>query len=120
MERVRFIEHNGVAVLLADYSGGITEAEGLTAIAEVKRIASLQLPHTLLLLTDVSGAPFNTRLVEALKELAAYNAPYVRRAAVVGVAGLQKIIYSAVQRVSKRQIPAFATRQEALDWLVRE
>ena len=39
---------------------------------------------------------------------------------VVGVSGLQKIIYQAVQRVAKRDIVLFTTRQDALDWLVRD
>ena len=117
MERVRFIEHNGQQVLLADYSGPATEEEGLAAIARCMRIAALQPPKSLLLVTDVTGAAFNSRLVQALKEQATHNGPYVRRAAVVGVSGLQKVIYQAVLRVAKRDIPAFATRQEALDWV---
>jgi hypothetical protein len=120
MARVRFIEHKGRQVLLADYSAPVSEEEGLAAIAECMRIAALQPPRSLLLVTDVTGATFNTRLVQALKEVAAHNGPYVRRAAVVGVSGLQKVIYQAVLRFSKRDIPAFATRQEALDWVVAE
>jgi hypothetical protein len=120
MERVRFIEHNGQRVLLADYSGPVSEEEGLAAIAECMRVAALQPPKSLLIVTDVTGAIFNTRVVQALKDVAAHNGPYVRRAAVVGVSGLQKVIYQAVLRVTKREIPAFATREEALDWVTGE
>src|SRR6476646_4438000 len=107
MQRVRFIEHRGMRVLLADYSGPVTEAEGLAAMAECRRIAAQQAPGSLLLLTDVTGAHFNTRLVQELKELAAHNNPYVRRSAAVGVNGLQKIIYQAVQRFARRDIMLF-------------
>ena len=120
MQRVHFIDHRGVRVLLTDYSPPITEAEGLAVMDECRRLVAQQPPQSLLLLTDVTGAYFNTRAVQGLKELAAHNSPYVRRSAVVGVSGLQKIIYQAVQRFVKRDIVLFATRPEALDWLVRD
>jgi hypothetical protein len=44
----------------------------------------------------------------------------VRRAAVVGINGLQRLIYEGVQAFSRRRIPNFETRQEALSWLVKE
>jgi hypothetical protein len=49
----------------------------------------------------------------------AENAPYVRRAAVVGISGLQRLIYEGVQAFSRRRIPLFESRQEALRWLIQ-
>src|SRR5690349_21356414 len=120
MQRIRFIEHRGVRVLLTDYSPPITEAEGLAAMDECRRLVAQQPLQSLLLLTNVTGAYFNTRAVQGLKDLAAHNSPYVRRSAVVGVSGLQKIIYQAVQRFAKRDIVLFSARQDALDWLVQD
>jgi hypothetical protein len=39
---------------------------------------------------------------------------------VVGISGLQRLIYEGVQAFSRRRIPLFETRQEALSWLVKE
>jgi hypothetical protein len=55
-----------------------------------------------------------------LKSRVAANAPYVRRAAVIGITGLQRLIYEAVQKFSQRNIPLFDSREEALAWLVKD
>jgi hypothetical protein len=48
------------------------------------------------------------------------NAPYVLRAAVIGISGLQRLIYEGVQAFSRRRIPHFESRQEALNWLAKD
>jgi len=50
----------------------------------------------------------------------AANAPHVRRAAVIGINGLQRLIYEGVQAFTRRRIPLFESRREALDWLVHD
>ena len=74
----------------------------------------------MLTLNDVSGAKFDQESVAALKSMVAANAPYVRRGAVIGISGLQSLIYEAVQAFSKRKLPQFATREQALAWLVKD
>jgi len=73
-----------------------------------------------LTLNDVTGTSFDHESVEALKSKVAANAPYVRRAAVIGISGLQRLIYEGVQAFSRRRIPHFETRQGALDWLIQD
>jgi hypothetical protein len=73
-----------------------------------------------LTLNDVTGTSFDSESVEVLKSKVIANAPYVKRAAVIGIRGLQKLIYEAIQKFSQRNIPLFDSRQEALDWLVQD
>lgn len=81
---------------------------------------SREMPNSVLTLNDVTGTGFDQESVEVLKSKVAANAPYVKRAAVVGISGLQRLIYEAVKLFTKRSIPLFSTREEALDWLVQE
>lgn len=117
MERTRFIEHQGKKVLLLDYTGIRDSAEALREIERTKEIVARQPPGSLRVLTDVTGAHYDTRIVQAMKELAAHNAPYVRASAVVGVSGLMKVVYSAIILFSKRKIQLTDTREQALEWL---
>jgi len=118
-QRVRFIEHSGKQVLFVDYSN--CNAALLRQIAlECHRVLAQQPPNSSLTLNDVSGTRFDQESVAFLKSVVRDNAPYVKKAAVVGVTGLQRLIYEAVQAFSKRSIPCFNSRQEALDWLVKE
>jgi hypothetical protein len=117
--RVRFIEHAGRRVLFLNYSH--CDVSMLKAVAEEgHRVIALEQPNSVLTLNDVTGTTFDKESVAVLQAKVAANALYVRRAAVVGISGLQRLIYEGVQAFSKRRIPHFETREEALSWLVTE
>jgi hypothetical protein len=60
------------------------------------------------------------RSVGRAKEVAVFDRPFVKRAALVGAESLPKVFYEAVKTFSRREFPRFKTREEALDWLVKE
>ncbi|HLW54000.1 MAG TPA: hypothetical protein VKW06_14275 [Candidatus Angelobacter sp.] len=117
--RVRFLEHAGERVLLIDYSH--CDINMLKEVAaEGHRVIATQLLNSVLTLSDVTGTAFDSEAVALLKTKVAANAPYVKRAAIVGISGLQALIYEGVQAFAQRRIPLFRSRQEALDWLVKD
>ena len=117
--RVKFIEHMGKRVLFINYAD--CDIAMLKAVAEeMHRVISQEPPNSVLTLNDVTGTSFDSESVAVLKSKVAANAPYVKRAAVIGITGLQALIYEGVQKFSQRNIPLFATRQEALDWLTKD
>ena len=117
--RVRFIDHAGKRVLFINYSH--CNVAMMKAVAEEgHRVIAREQPNSVLTLNDVTGTTFDKESVGVLQAKVAANAPYVKRAAVIGISGLQRLIYEGVQAFSKRRIPHFESREEALDWLVRE
>jgi hypothetical protein len=120
MERTRFIEHNGHRILLLDYSGIQQGEEAVTAIKRSKEVVATQRPGSLLVMTVVRDARYNSAVLQALKDLAAHNAPYVKASALVGMGGLHRIAYQAVILFSRRKIQTFDTEAQALDWLVQQ
>jgi hypothetical protein len=114
--RVRFVMHRGKRVLSIDYSH--CDVPQLKAVAEeMHRVIAREPLNSVLTLTDVAGIGFDQESVEVLKSKVAANAPYVRRAAVIGISGLQRLIYEAVKLFTKRSIPNFSSREEALNYL---
>ena len=117
--RVRFIEHAGRRVLFINYSH--CDVAMLKAVAEEgHRVIAREQPNSVLTLNDVTGTTFDKESVAVLQARVADNAPYVRRAAVIGINGLQRLIYEGVQIFTKRRIPLFESRQEAMSWLARD
>jgi hypothetical protein len=109
MARTTLIEHKGVQIAFLDFAHVQTTEEALAAIEEAGQI--------------VQSAPFRsvrtlTHVSEAVKRLAVNNRPYVIAGAVVGLSGLQKVVYTTVMRFSKRNIPAFDNLDAAKDWLI--
>jgi hypothetical protein len=117
MDRTRLVEHRGTRILLFDYSHVRDPDEAVREIRRSMEVVAGQPPDSLRILTDVTGARYNTRVMQALKELAAHNKPYVRASAITGMSGLHRIAYQAVIAFSRRNIRVFDDREEALDWL---
>jgi len=117
--RVSFIEHQGKRVLFINYSH--CDVAMLKAVAEEgHRVIAREQQNSVLTLNDVTGTNFDKESVAVLQSMVAGNAPYVRRAAVIGISGLQRLIYEGVQAFSRRRIPLFENRQQALNWLVQK
>jgi hypothetical protein len=120
MDRTRFIDHKGKRILLFDYSGIRNPADAVKEVEKTKEIVRKHPPKSLMVLTDVSDSHYDATVVQALKELAAHNTPYVTASAVVGVVGLKRVVFSAVVMFSKRKLQLFDTREAAMDWLVQQ
>lgn len=120
MERTRFIEHKGRRILLLDYSGIRDPQEALREVKRSMELVARQPPGSLRVMTYVRDARYNAAVLQAMKELAAHNAPYVKASAVVGMSGLHRIAYQAVILFSKRNIKVFDDQAEALDWLASQ
>jgi len=120
-----FTHHQGKELLVLDFSHLKDVDDGLEAIAEAQKfVANLAAQPgaklSLLTLTDVTESPFDARVIEALKEFAVHNRPYVRAGAVLGLTPIKRVIHRLVLMFSKRNIASFDTREQALDWLVRQ
>lgn len=118
--RTRFITHDGVEILLLDYSDISDTDEALREIENTKRIIAEQPEGSLRTLTWVSGSRYNPQIVDAMKDLVAHNKPYVKAAAVAGLQTLHRIIYRAVVAFSRRNIQVFDDLDSAKDWLAKQ
>ena len=119
-QRVRFVEHKGKKVLFHDLSNIQDPRDAFPAVEQSKAIVAQQPPRSLLTLTFVKGSRFNREIIEALKELVVHNGPFVKHGAIVGLAGLQRVVYVTLTQLTGRRLPTFDTVDEGLDWLVSQ
>lgn len=97
--KVRFIEHKGRNVLFIDLSGIRDRPTVFHTIEEVRALVTAA-ERSLLTLTSVAGSSFDRGIIQALKELALHNKPFVTAAALVGVWRLQRVAHAAVSLCS--------------------
>lgn len=112
-----WIDHKGKKIILEDLHDRAT-SEILEIIKENKKIIRIQPKGSLLELVDVRGSGFDMKVIEAMKEYAAGNAPYSKKCAVVGVDGLKKVVIQGIIAFSGRQFSLFDDMESAKDWLV--
>jgi hypothetical protein len=119
MDHVRFIAHQSKRILLVDLTNCSAETI-VERLTEVQRVVTAQPRNSVLTLGDLTGAQFSRAAVTRMKEVAVFDRPYVRRAALVGAESLPKVFYEALKTFSKREFRRFNAREEAMDWLVKE
>ena len=118
-DRVRLITHKGKRIVLIDLTN-CSAGDVMQTMAVVRQVVTAQPRGSVLTLSDFAGAEFSRDAVTRMKEVAVFDRPYVRRAAVIGAESLPKVYYEALKIFSRREFPRFETREEALDWLVGE
>ena len=122
-ERVRFIPNpaGGGQVLLIDLTGFAAPIESMDTITAARHTIATQPHSSVRCIVDVRAARFNTDVVEALKELAAANKPYMIATSLVGVSGLQRIILDAVIKFTGRKnLKAISSFEDAFVWLAQQ
>jgi hypothetical protein len=118
-ERLRFIRHKGHAIYLIDFSH-CTPKEILLLLDLVRADVARHAPGSVLTLADFTGAEVDKNVATRIKEVLVLDRPYVKRSAWVGTESLPHIFYEHFKDFSRREIPAFQTREEAMDWLVED
>ncbi len=120
-ERTRFIDYQGRRVVLLDFTEIVKEPEALAEVEKARVFFERQPPDgSLLTLTDATNARYTSKVMEALKQLAAHNKPYVKAGAAVTSSRLHRVVVTAVAIFTGRHLAVFPTREEALRWLVNQ
>jgi hypothetical protein len=118
-DRIRYIEHRGKKILLADVSH-CTAREVETIARLVPAYVTSEPLASVLLLGDFTGAEFDRIAIDRLKEGAVFDRPHLKRSAWVGIESLPKVFYEHIKSFSRRELPTFKTREEAMEWLVKD
>jgi hypothetical protein len=118
-DRIRFITHQGKKVLFVDCSHcAPDELEKISRM--VPSYVTDEPKGSVLLLADFTGAQFDRKAVERMKQDTVYDRPYLKRSAWFGTDTLPQVFYEHLKNFSQRDLPTFKTKEEALDWLVKE
>ncbi len=118
-KRIHLVTHGGRKILLIDFSG-CTSKEMLAVVDEAQRVIAKTPNSSLLTLADYTGAQVDKAVATRIKEVLVRDRPHVRRSAWVGTESLPKVFYENFKSFSKREFPAFKTREEAMEWLVKD
>ena len=117
MERIRFIDHEGQRLLLVDCAD--CQPQEIAQLADrLTKFLEPEPDKSVLLLADFTGAQFTRDAIERIKISAVFNRKHLKNSAWVFNGNLSKTLHDAVQAFSRRTIPKFETREEALKFLV--
>jgi hypothetical protein len=93
-------------------------------VAEVMRkvpdVVTTQPLRSVLIFVDFTGAAVNAEVLRALKETAVFDKPYIKKSAWVGAEDIPYEYIQTLTSYSLREFPSFKSREEGLEWLVKE
>ncbi len=118
-DRVRFFDHKNKQILLVDVSNCTArEVEEITR--RVPDFVTAQPRSSVLVLTDFAGASFDLDALRTIKESAVFDKPFVKKSALIGTESLPREFHEQMKSFSRRELPIFSSREEALRWLVED
>jgi hypothetical protein len=117
MPKTQQIIHNKKAIFHMDFSNLKTTREINDLISESVRYIRSQPPVSVFTLTNIQGMHFSTEIKELFNAFIAGNKPYVKAGAVVGLSGMQQILYNSLMKMTGRDIKAFGNIEDAKNWL---
>jgi len=112
------ILHQGKSIYYMDFTGLTDEREIKQIIDKSAEFIRSQSPKSVLTLTNLEGMHFNSTIKELFSEFISGNKPHIKASAVVGLSGLQRIIYNGVMKITGRDIRSFDNINVAKDWLI--
>ena len=117
--RLRFVTHKGHEIFLIDVSH-CQGKELMVLLDQIRAEVARHEPGTVLTLADLTGAKIDKEVATKIKEVLTLDRPYVKKSAWVGTDSLPHVFYENFKSFSRRDIPKFESREEAMDWLVKD
>lgn len=117
-QAIRFLKHHEMEIYFTDISN--TRPEDSIEIFEANRakVAEGNYPEqSLYSLVDASGARFNTKLIQTIKNTVKSNGPYIRSTVVVGLSPLSRTIVNSIMHFTGRDMKLFDTVEEGKNHL---
>ncbi|SRR5574344_444253 len=118
MREPKFISREGIPILYVDFSNLKSKDEIFELIDLAKKSISMRPPKSVLTLTNLANMYFNTEVYTAISDYAKMNEPYVKACAVIGLNGLMMIFYNGFLKLTKRDVRAFSSEEEAVNYLL--
>jgi len=111
----------GKSFIYLDFSGVSANSDFLEITEHFKKAISKYPLNSLYTITNVSDVRFDSESKAILADYMAFNKPYVKRAVVIGVDGIKKIMGNAICKLVGRPTMFYAiTKESAIKWLLAQ
>jgi len=121
MERIEEFTHEGRNFIYYDLSG-FHVLEEYVELIEAAKAGIVKYPkHSVLTITNVKQIRFDSAVKTAWADWTAFNGDYVKCGAIIGADGIKKIMVNSALTISGRDnLNFFFTKEEAIDWLLKQ
>jgi len=120
-ERVSEFTCDGKDFIYIDCSNIKNNLDFIEIVEIVKQKIGKYKEQSVYTITNIENIIFDTETKEIAGGCLRYNDPYVKCGAVIGVAGMKKIMANAAIKFSGRKpMKFFYTKEKAIEWLLQQ
>lgn len=117
MEKAKLISYGGKNIYFMDFSNMKSKDEIIALIAKSSSYIRSSAPNSVLTLTNISKMHFSSEIKELFTSFVSGNKPYVKAGSVVGISGIQSILYNAIMRITGTNLKSMKSIDDAKEWL---
>jgi hypothetical protein len=117
MKEPEIIHYKGKSIIYLNFTNMRNKDEIIALEDKGAEYIRKQAPNSALTLTNMENMFFNNEIKSYFADVVKGNAPYVKAGAVLGMSGLISIMYNAFLQMTGRNIKAFKSKEEALEYL---
>lgn len=120
VQGIETIVHKGKEIICVDLSNLSVgnKMQGIQTLRSASQKVAGNPPKSVLIITDVTNLSFDTEISNAFKQYAKDNTPYVKASSIVGLSGLQKVMFTAIKTFTGRDYYLAKDIEDAKNWLV--
>ena len=119
--RSTWIEYKGRRIFYQDFSKHFYNSAAVKAeLAEVQKIVTSEPLNSVLVLSDMRDTNVGSDLLPAMNAASAATKDYVRKTAVLGVAGMKRKLADLLTALTGQPLKYFDDIESAKLWLVEE
>lgn len=118
MANPTLINHKGKDIFYMDFSKLSSKRKISNLIEKSIEYIRSQPPNSLLTMTNIQGMHFSIEIKDMFTQFVKGNKPYVSAGTVLGMAGLQSIVYNGIMKLTGRNIKSMKSIDEAKEWLI--
>lgn len=117
MPSLKWVDYNSTKILYTDIASRNTE-ELLDISQRIKKEIDKQPLDSVRLLCNVKDGKINKEINEEIRQLMNYIEPYVKMITVVGLGGLQTIVFNSILMLSRtKKLTSKSSEEEAKNFL---
>lgn len=124
MENTEYYEEfsvEGKNILYIDFSHIVTIEELLTAIEKIERAIEGYPENSLYTISNMADIRIDTLYKDCFIKYGQHNKPYVKKAVVIGLDGVKKLIVNTIFKTAGRNDFHIAfTKEKAIEWILQQ
>ena len=107
------IGQKSVIIVNVENMKGEQTQEIVQTLKQASELVAKQPEKSVYIITIVTNVKFNNDISNAFKQYASANTKYVKESILVGLSGLQTVVFSAIKALTKRDYHLVGTFDEA-------